>query len=253
MPVHNWQPVDANLFHHFHHRWTGEICDALNDDVLPAGFSALVEQRAGGFEPDVLALERRHGKRREDSGGGVLTLTPPTTRHVVEWSDDIVAARANRVVIRHRLGDIVCILEIVSPGNKSSRSALRSFVDKSVAFLRNGVNLLIIDLFPPTPRDPDGIHQVISEEFGGDTFELPPDKSLTLAAYVAGDVLTGRAAKGYVESVGVGDVLPDMPAYLDCRGHVPVPLEATYQRTWQSCPADMRTLVETGRLPDDDE
>lgn len=253
MPVHDWKAVDANLFHHFHHRWTGEICDALNDGLLPAEFTALVEQRAGGFEPDVLALERRNERQKKDPNGGVLTLAPPLTKHVVEWTDDIVAARANRVVIRHRLGEIVCVLEIVSPGNKSSRGAMRSFVEKTVEFLRNGVNLLIIDLFPPTPRDPGGIHQVISEEFGGDTFELSPDKPLTLAAYVAGDVLTGRATRGYVEWVGVGDVFPDMPAYLDFRGHVSVPLETTYQQTWNGCPAAMRTLVETGRLPDDDE
>lgn len=254
MPVHNWKRVDANLFHHFHQRWSGAICDALNDGRLPPGYSALIEQRVGGVEPDVLALERRDRKtKREDSNGNVLTQTPPATRHVVEWDEDVYAARANRIAIKHRLGEIVCVLEIVSPGNKNSRSALRSFVEKSVEFLRNGVNLLIIDLFPPTPRDPGGIHLAISEEFGGDTFELPADKPLTLAAYVAGDLLSGTAARGYVETVGVGDVLPDMPAYLDSRGHVPVPLEATYQRTWQSCPADMRTLVETGRLPGEEE
>jgi Protein of unknown function (DUF4058) len=253
MPVHDWKAVDANLFHHFHRRWTLEICDALNGGILPAGYSALVEQRAAGVEPDVLAFERRNRKTAsDDSNGSVLTLAPPKTRHAVEFDEDVLAGKANRIVVRHRLGELVGVMEIVSPGNKNSRSALESFVKKSVPFLRNGVNLLVIDLFPPTPRDPGGIHQAISEEFGGDTFELPPDKPLTLAAYVACDVLVGRATKGFVEWVGVGDVLPDMPAYLDFRGHVPVPLEATYQRTWESCPADVRTLVETGRLPDDE-
>jgi hypothetical protein len=44
-----------------------------------------------------------------------------------------------------------------------------------------------------------------------------------------------------------------MPAYLDGRGYVPVPLEATYQAAWATCPADMRELVETGRLSGEDE
>jgi hypothetical protein len=50
----------------------------------------------------------------------------------------------------------------------------------------------------------------------------------------------------YVELVGVGDVLPDMPAYLEPESYIPVPLEATYQATWTSCPEDMCQLVEQG-------
>ena len=51
------------------------------------------------------------------------------------------------------------------------------------------------------------------------------DKPLTLAAYSAGPV------KAYVEPVAVGDVMPDMPLFLDPDRHVPAPLEATYQAT----------------------
>jgi hypothetical protein len=40
-----------------------------------------------------------------------------------------------------------------------------------------------------------------------------------------------------------------MPAYLDRSAYVPVPLEATYQAAWATCPADLRELVETGKLP----
>jgi hypothetical protein len=165
----------------------------------------------------------------------------------------VLAMRGNRVVIRHRLGEIVCVIEIVSPGNKAGRSALRAFVEKSVEFLRHGVHLLVIDLFPPTPRDPQGIHKAIWDVFDEDEpFELPPDKPLTLAAYVAGDLVAGIETTAYVEPIGVGDSLPDMPAYLDRSVYVPVPLEATYQTTWSSCPADMRELVETGKLAGED-
>jgi hypothetical protein len=72
-------------------------------------------------------------------------------------------------------------------------------------------------------------------------FELPPEKRLTLAAYVAGVPKTA-----YVEPVGVGDALPDMPAYLDADSYVPVPLEATYQSTWSACPDGLREVVEKG-------
>src|SRR5271167_1676095 len=104
MPMHDWQRVPATIYHHFHQRWTIAICDALNAGLLPPGYSALVEQHAGGLIPDVLALERRPQPRRP---GGVLTATPPKTL-LVRQAKAVLAARANRIVIRHRLGEIVC-------------------------------------------------------------------------------------------------------------------------------------------------
>src|SRR5205814_2220323 len=56
MPIHNWARVEANLFHHFHQAWTMTISNVLNGGLLPNGFSALVEQHAGGLVPDVIAL-----------------------------------------------------------------------------------------------------------------------------------------------------------------------------------------------------
>jgi hypothetical protein len=248
MPVHDWSNVDANVFHHFHQRWTIAICDALNAGLLPSGYSALVEQHAGGLIPDVLALQRRsRPSQLDDPVGGTLTAIPPKTS-LVRQANTILAARANRIVIRHRLGDVVCVMEIVSPGNKSGRAALRAFVRKSIEFLQQGIHLLVIDLLPPTPRDPQGMYKAIWDEIQEEPFELPPDKPLTLAAYVAGDLLTGSETTAYVEMIGVGDILPDMPAYLDRGGYVPVPLEATYQTAWATCPPDLRELVETGRL-----
>jgi hypothetical protein len=243
MPIHDWSRVDANLFHDFHQTWTIGIRNALNGGILPKGYSALVEQHAAGVVPDVLALQRRQRTKQpiQPTSGGVLIATPPKTRHVIRAAEEISAQRGNRVTIRHPLGSVVCVIEIVSPGNKSSRSALRSFVEKTVDFLKSGVHLLVIDLFPPSVRDPQGIHKAIWDEIEDQPFELPPDKPLTLAAYWAGVPKTA-----YVEPVAVGDVLPDMPAYLDWDNHVPVPLEATYNATWVTCPEDMREAVESG-------
>ena len=42
-----------------------------------------------------------------------------------------------------------------------------------------------------------------------------------------------------------------MPAYLNPDSYVPVPLESTYQAAWETCPPDMRYLVEHGKLPDE--
>src|SRR5437588_5256838 len=138
MPIHDWARVNANLFHDFHQTWTIAIRNALNSGLLPKGFSALVEQHAGGLVPDVIALQRRPRPRplAPSEGGAVITATPPKARHVSRAEEEISAARGNRITIRHPLGRVVCVIEIVSPGNKGSRYALRSFVEKTVEFLR---------------------------------------------------------------------------------------------------------------------
>src|SRR5438874_1509266 len=79
-------------------------------------------------------------------------------------------------------------IELVSPGNMSSRHALRSFVDKAIELLNAGIHLLIVDLFPPGPRQPQSIHAAVSSEIIEDNFQLPPDQPLTLVAYSAGIV-----------------------------------------------------------------
>src|SRR3954447_14629500 len=180
MPIHDWTRVDANLFHDFHQTWTIAIRNALNGGLLPKGYSALVEQHAGGLVRDVIALQNRGMPRRPDepAGGAVITATPPKARHVLRAEHENSAARGNRITIRHPLGRVVCVIEIVSPGNKGSRSALRSFVEKAAEFLRSGVHLLVVDLFPPSSRDRQGIHKAIWDEIEEQQFELPPDKPL---------------------------------------------------------------------------
>ena len=83
----------------------------------------------------------------------------------------VYARRADRVVVRHGRGRVVAVVEIVSPGNKSNRHTIRAFVEKAGEMLRQGVNLLVVDLFPPTSRDPQGIHKAIWDEFGDEPFE----------------------------------------------------------------------------------
>ena len=92
-----------------------------------------------------------------------------------EAEDRIYVRKADRIAIRHRHGQIVAVVEIVSPGNKASKSELRTFVEKTSDLIMQGVHLLVIDLFPPSKRDPQGIHKAIWDEFIEEDFELPAD------------------------------------------------------------------------------
>src|SRR3979490_597409 len=103
MPLHDWTRVPAGLFHDFHQSWSIRIKDALNAGRLPKGLSALVEQRAGPREADILTVERKATAKRPGSSevGDVLTLERPTTKIVRRAARDIYSRRANRIVVRH--------------------------------------------------------------------------------------------------------------------------------------------------------
>lgn len=246
MPIHDWTRVNAGTWHAFHLSWISEIQRSLNSGLLPSDYYALAEQIAGPLGPDVLTLQvpdvPENGTTSVGSqSGGVLVATEQPKPQLVDEAemDDYVLKRRT-LVIRHSSGDhVVALIEIVSPGNKSARNALRSFVDKAVEALYHGYHLLVIDLFPPTRRDPQGIHAAIWSQISDHVFELPPGKPLTLAAYSAG--LKKRA---YVEPTAVGNELLEMPLFLEPEMYVNVPLEATYMAAYQGVPRRWREVLE---------
>ena len=248
MPIHDWTRVDAGIFHAFHHGWIDEIARALNRGLLPTDYYALLEQHAAGFGPDVLALEleRNHDTDESDqtlttSGarGGVLLATPKL-QPVAETDMALYRRKQNAIAVRHVSGDrLVAMVEIVSRGNKASRNAIRAFVEKAAELVDQQIHLLILDLHPPGRRDPQGIHAEIWDEIAGQDYTAPAGKPLTLAAYEAG--LTVRA---YVVHAAVGDMLSEMPLFLEPEQAVTVPLEATYRAAFTELPRRWKRVME---------
>ena len=226
MPIHDWTRVDHGTFHDFHQGWGPAIRRALNNGVLPAGYSAMVEQHADRGIPDVLALELAGPDpdgAAEPSGGPATAIAPPKARFTAEFAADRYAVLRKTVVIRRGDDRVVALIEIASPGNKSGRHGLRAFVGKVAAAIEHGLHVLVVDLFPPGPRDPDGLHPVIWGEFRDEPYTRPADKPLTVVSYEAGPV-----TRAYINPVAVGDPLPDAALFLGPGLHVNVPLEATY-------------------------
>jgi hypothetical protein len=241
MPVHDWTRVDAGLFHAFHQRWISALSDNLNAGGLPPDYFALAERSVRGPIPDVLTLtpSAENGPSHETPPRVAVAAAPPRARIIRSTENGLYARKADRLTVRHRHGQIVAVIEIVSPGNKGSQSELRAFVEKTSDLIQQGVHLLVIDLFPPTKRDPQGLHKAIWDEFEDADFVLPDDKRLTLAAYSAGPIKTA-----YVEPIAVGDELPDMPLFLEPEYYVPAPLEATYNATWSVFPGALKGLLD---------
>jgi hypothetical protein len=187
MPIHNWVRVDAGIFHDFHLSWIDEIKRVLNGGLLPRGYYALAEQMAGRLGPDVLSLKRPDESSPgsdQPAGGLQLATAPPKVRYRLVSERSLYAGRTRTVTIRHVSNhQIIAMIELVSPGNKSSGKALTAFTRKAHEALSHGIHLLIVDLFPPNSRNPRGIHPLIWDERGG-TIKFLKSKPLTCAAYV---------------------------------------------------------------------
>ena len=174
MSVHDWSRVEAGIFHHFHHVWLVHLCDALNNTCLPPGYYALIQPVS--CVPLV-----------PSPGEAVTRLpVPPPARFTAPLGIDEHLRQQKSVVIYHSEDErIIAVIEVVAPGNKNSRYGMRSFVERAVVAVLRGIHLLILDLVPPGPRDPKGIHPLIQAEFCEDSYEPPAGKPLTLVAYAA--------------------------------------------------------------------
>src|SRR5687768_15263801 len=99
MPTHDWTRVDVGIFHAFHHGWITKLARALNRGVLPSDYYAIPELHTAGSGQD-------------------------EARFVAETQAEFYRRKKSSIAVRHTSGDrLVAIIEIVSPGNKSSRHA----------------------------------------------------------------------------------------------------------------------------------
>ncbi|MEX2170386.1 MAG: DUF4058 family protein [Pirellulales bacterium] len=244
MPVHDWTRVSAGTFHHFHTAWITALSKTLNGGLLPRGFYALSEQVTGEVVPDVVALHA--GEPYATSNGSLAGATavleaPPQVAVVHELTEEeAYAVQQNSLVIRHASGDrIVALIEILSPGNKSSIGQLESLTRKLSSAIHHGFHLLVIDLLPPGPYDPQGIHAAFWHFGQGAQFKLPSDKRRTLVAYEA-----SPRPRAYVEPIGLDQILPPMPLFLEPGWYVNVPLEPSYAEAYAAVPERWRSVIE---------
>ncbi|NLF69227.1 MAG: DUF4058 family protein [Candidatus Anammoximicrobium sp.] len=252
MPMHDWTRVSAGTYHDFHNSWITHLKEAFNAGLLPPAYYALGEQRSGGIDPDVITLrtedaepeDRGYTRYDDDGETGLVAVAeaPPRVRILQEAAEEVAfyLQRRRTLVIRHVSGDrIVALIEIVSPANKHAHQTLDAFVDKVVAALREGIHVLVVDPFPPTRRDPDGMHGAIWERLLAGDYQPPDDLPLTLVSYCVKHPITA-----YVEPFLVGSVLPEMPLFLTPERYVRTPLESTYMQAWAGVPNRWRRVIE---------
>lgn len=243
MPAHDWTRVSDGTFHDFHYSWVLEIKRALKRGLLPKGYYAMAEQFEGDLDaPDVLTLQASSTIPASESplsGTATLTESPPVVHARTTIARDSYARKQRTLIIRHTSDDrIVAMIEVLSPGNKSSRHALRSFLDKAVAALDSGIHLLLVDVHPPGSRDPHGIHGALLNEIGSKDYVLGSARPLTAVAYIGGGVIDA-----FVAHFAVGEPVPQMPLFLTRENYIRVPLEGTYMAAWEDVPPQYQELL----------
>jgi hypothetical protein len=246
MAVHDWTRVDAGTFHAFHTAWVTHLSEALNGGVLPPGYYAMPEQHLGRSVADVLALHAGTPAAPTPAAqlpgeGQAVAVAPPRVRQRITLSAS-TRARRRTLTVRHVSGHrVVALIEIVSPANKDRPAHVEDLAGKVVQALAAGVHVLLADLLPRGPHDPDGIHGAVCDLLDPEARPFDAEGSLgplTVASYVA-----GLEIDAYLEQFGPGDDLPDMPLFLESQRYVQVPLGATYLAAFRGLPAHWRDVL----------
>jgi hypothetical protein len=250
IPMHDWTRIDSGVFHSLHLAWITHLKEALTDGLLPDDHYALAEPHFGRRIADVLTRRapRSDAGAELASASAALSLAdaPPRVARRVALSADAAYRAARRTLAIRRVSGhrIVALIEIASPGNKDRPKSVAAFAHKVCEALRLGVHVLVVDPLPPGPHDPRGMHGAIWDELDGTDDEPPSPGTLTLASYLA-----EALPEAFVETVRVGQPLPEMPVFLDVDLYVPTPLERTYAEAYRGLPAYWRGVVETGERP----
>lgn len=244
MPMHDWKKVDDGIFHAMHFNWIGRTARALNSSLLPRAFYALPEQHAGKKVPDILTLEL-HAVPEEGlsaENGGIAVMPPPPKATITAKSKTLsYVDLQNTIAIRH-VSDhrILAMFEVVSRGNKSSQFAFDQFSHKVLSALKQGIHFACVDSFPPTRRDPNGLHVALWTAMGEDAPAIPQNKPLTAAGYAS----FGGEIEAFVEPFAVGDRVPDVTMYVTDDLYVRLPLEETYHQAFDEMPGYWREHLE---------
>ncbi len=234
--------VEAGIFHSFYLGWASAISVGLNNGVLPSSHYSLCENHRDAPAPAFVELPDPavpwadpgyRGKLRSSHDSPLRASFHDVCTHP-EYAEKVLSIRRSD---DHR---VVGAIRRVAAETKRSRYRLDKFVAWVVEVLREGISVLIIDLFPPGKQDPQGIHKAIWDEFTDNDFVLPPDKPLTLASYLASPY-----PEAFIEPTAFRSSLKEMPIFLTADDYVPVPLEATYQSAFQGMPAYWRDVLDS--------
>lgn len=220
--------------------WQRSAARSTREFFRKAIFAAL-EQSTGDAVPDVVTLRSStHDPQTQFTGSdeSAVAVAEKPPRVDITVRADSFLSRQKRIVIRRAFGDVVALIELVSPENKRTQKSLDCLLTKVLSAIDQDLHVLVLDILPPGNHDPGGMHAAIWQELSDKPYEAPPERQLTLSSYEADDV-----PRAYVQPLAVGSPLPPMPVFLSPGWYVEVPLEQTHEDAWEGTPRPWRKML----------
>jgi hypothetical protein len=224
--LHDWR--DDRRWDGGHLLWLAQLLDWVQPR-LPPGFRAYL-----GSVP-ALTLEAGDGKPDVTVRGwrGPAAQTAPDPAPVLAQDRETVAAFTpdnQRALHVDWHGQLIAAVELVSPRNKDRQDAKARYARRYLGYLRQGVHLLLVDVFP----QPAGFSfaDAVSDDLGLGEPPTPPPFAVSYrvgGAVPVGDAM-GTPIALWRRTLGAGQPLPELPLALDEEKAVVVDLEATYHQ-----------------------
>ena len=221
MPLHNWSKMEGwdgvRLF------WLSELARHIKPQ-LPAeyrvhlGTVPAISLDAVATKPDVSVRHWENGEGPQPPAGGTEFGEP-------EVEIATLALDPQKAVMVTYHGQLVAVIEIVSPANKDRPSSRANYTARYLGYLKSLVNLLIVDVH----ARPFGFSfaDSLASELGLKRDSLPSPMAVT---YRVGEPAPdgGSFLGTWSRRLTVGEPLPSMPLPLSVHKLVTVDLETTY-------------------------
>ena len=216
-----------------HTTWASTLADMLNQQILPPGYIALEQVRAGAaIEIDAAAFAEQGTSSSAEGGGGTATAirtvwTPAAAPLILpaafppSCTVEILASEGGRT--------LVAAIELVSPGNKDCDSKRRLFAAKCATYLSRGIGLIVVDIV--TSRK-GNLHNDLLVLMGLEaSMQMPPDQSLYAVGYRPLRIGGAERIEAWPVALAVGQTMPMLPLSLEAEQCVKVDFEAAYEET----------------------
>ena len=245
MPLHELarlrMPNDDSIYHHFHYLWVASIANFLNRSFPEElGFFAACEKHVTPLEADVVTIDRLNigdtaiYERLQE----FKTPEPHLTLSDPDFPED-----TKDVSIRTASGQVVAVIELTSPGNKNAEQKVNNYVANALAYLRQGLNYLIIDPLPPT-KFVDNFHNAIAEVLGVSTIFAPTNQPYYAISYRVNSESTEAKVEVYPYWFGPGETLPAVPLFLIEDLRIGVDLEMTFMEVFHQMPSHFQRILQ---------
>jgi hypothetical protein len=224
MPLHDW--TDERRWDDVYLLWQVKLVEWIQPR-LPLGFRAYL----GGIPTLTFDIPRRPIDVRSRGWRDRMPDPRPFGANELTPDDEVIANFSidpQRAIHIDWRGQLIAALEITLPANKDRIEAQERFRRRCLGYLRQGVHLLLIDVFPR----PQGVSfaDAISADLG---LSQPPMPSPCAISYrvggpVATDDSTGTLMSVWRRPLQVGQSLPALPLPFDDEQAVLIDLEESY-------------------------